>query len=82
MTADGKVYTAGDVKSQVSIQSIAEDFAMAQVIDEQRPNAIAKLKSTARSPGLRVFSPDSAAHRHAYWTGRLLDVPRIAVKVP
>ena len=32
ITADGKVYTAGDVKTEVSIQSISKVFTMAQVI--------------------------------------------------
>ena len=35
VTADGKVYTAGDVQTQVSIQSISKVFTMAQVIQEQ-----------------------------------------------
>jgi glutaminase len=42
VTADGKVYTVGDVKSEVSIQSISKVFTMAQVIQEQGPDAIAK----------------------------------------
>jgi glutaminase len=42
VTADGKVYTAGDVKSEVSIQSISKVFTMAQVIEEQGPDAIEK----------------------------------------
>jgi glutaminase len=42
VTTDGKVYTAGDVKSQVSIQSISKVFTMAKVIEEQGPEAIAK----------------------------------------
>jgi glutaminase len=42
VTADGKVYTAGDVTSQVSIQSISKVFTMAKVIEEQGPDAIAK----------------------------------------
>ena len=42
VTADGKVYTAGDVKSEVSIQSISKVFTMAKVIEEQGPEAIAK----------------------------------------
>ena len=42
VTADGKVYTAGDVKSQVSIQSISKVFTLAKVIEEQGPEAIAK----------------------------------------
>ena len=41
VTADGKVYTAGDVKSQVSIQSISKVFTLAKVIEEQGPDAIA-----------------------------------------
>ena len=40
VTPDGKVYTAGDVKSQVSIQSISKVFTMARVIEEQGPEAI------------------------------------------
>ena len=42
VTTDGKVYTAGDVKSEVSIQSISKVFTMAKVIEEQGPEAIAK----------------------------------------
>jgi glutaminase len=42
VTADGKVYTAGDVKSQVSIQSISKVFTLAKVIEEQGPEAIEK----------------------------------------
>jgi glutaminase len=41
VTVDGKVYTAGDVKSEVSIQSISKVFTMAKVIEEQGPQAIA-----------------------------------------
>ncbi len=37
VTADGKVYTAGDIKSEVSIQSISKVFTMAKVIEEQGP---------------------------------------------
>ena len=42
VTVDGKVYTAGDVKTQVSIQSISKVFTMAQVIQEQGPESIEK----------------------------------------
>jgi glutaminase len=35
VTVDGKVFTAGDVKTEVSIQSISKVFTMAQVIQEQ-----------------------------------------------
>jgi glutaminase len=41
VTTDGKVYTAGDVKSQVSIQSISKVFTMAKVIEDQGADAIA-----------------------------------------
>ena len=42
VTADGKVYTAGDIKTEVSIQSISKVFTMAQVIEEQGLDSIAK----------------------------------------
>jgi glutaminase len=42
VTADGKVYTAGDVSTQVSIQSISKVFTMAKVIEEQGPEQIEK----------------------------------------
>ncbi len=40
VTVDGKVYTTGDVKSEVSIQSISKVFTMAKVVEEQNPAAI------------------------------------------
>lgn len=40
VTTDGKVYTMGDIKTEVSIQSISKVFTMAQVIQEQGPDAI------------------------------------------
>src|SRR5688572_29181354 len=42
VTPDGKVYTSGDVKSEVSIQSISKVFTMAKVIEEQGADAIEK----------------------------------------
>ena len=42
VTTDGKVYTAGDIKTEVSIQSISKVFTMAQVIEEQGLDSIAK----------------------------------------
>jgi glutaminase len=42
VTADGKVYTTGDVKSPVSIQSISKVFTMAKVMEESGPDAIEK----------------------------------------
>jgi glutaminase len=41
VTVDGKVYTAGDIKTEVSIQSISKVFTMAQVIQEQGLDSIA-----------------------------------------
>jgi len=40
VTTDGKVYTSGDVASEVSIQSISKVFTMAKVIEESGPDAI------------------------------------------
>ena len=42
VTADGKIYTAGDVKTEVSIQSISKVFTMAQVIQEQGLESVEK----------------------------------------
>jgi glutaminase len=40
VTTDGKVYTAGDITSEVSIQSISKVFTMAKVMQEQGVDAI------------------------------------------
>ena len=40
VTTDGKVYTKGDITSEVSIQSISKVFTMAKVIEEETPKAI------------------------------------------
>jgi glutaminase len=42
VTADGKVFSAGDIKTEVSIQSISKVFTMAQVIQEQGLDSVAK----------------------------------------
>jgi len=42
VTVDGKVYSAGDIKTEVSIQSISKVFTMAQVIQEQGLDSVAK----------------------------------------
>jgi glutaminase len=42
VTPDGRVYTAGDVKSEVSIQSISKVFTMARVIEDDGLDAIEK----------------------------------------
>ena len=54
-TADGKVYTAGDITTEVSIQSISKVFTMAQVINEQGPDAIEK-RIGVDATGLRFNS--------------------------
>ncbi len=40
VTTDGQVYTEGDIKSMVSIQSVSKVFTMAKVIEEQGPQAV------------------------------------------
>jgi glutaminase len=40
VTVDGQVFTAGDLGTQVSIQSISKVFTMAKVIEEQGTDAI------------------------------------------
>src|SRR5436190_23084808 len=40
VTTDGQVYTKGDLKSAVSIQSISKVFTMAKVIEENNPKFI------------------------------------------
>ena len=40
VTTDGRVYTKGDISSEVSIQSISKVFTMAKVIDERGSDAI------------------------------------------
>src|SRR5512134_1576941 len=42
VTPDGRVYSAGDIKTEVSIQSISKVFTMAQVIQEQGLDSIEK----------------------------------------
>ena len=40
VTPDGRVYTAGDIESRVSMQSISKVFTMAQVIEQRGPDYI------------------------------------------
>jgi glutaminase len=40
ISTDGQIYTMGDIKSQVSIQSVSKVFTMAQVIEQQGHQAI------------------------------------------
>ena len=41
VTVDGKVYSVGDIKTEVSIQSISKVFTMARVMEESGTDAIA-----------------------------------------
>jgi glutaminase len=42
VTADGRIYATGDLKSEVSIQSISKVFTLALVMEQQGPEAIEK----------------------------------------
>lgn len=42
VTVDGRVFTVGDIKSEVSIQSISKVFTMALVMDQQGADAVEK----------------------------------------
>ena len=42
VTADGRVYSVGDLKSEVSIQSISKVFTLALVLDQSGPNDVEK----------------------------------------
>jgi glutaminase len=42
VTADGTMHAAGDVETEISIQSISKVFTMAQVVQEQGPESIAQ----------------------------------------
>ena len=42
ITVDGKIYSAGDIKSEVSIQSISKVFTMAKVMEESGVDSISK----------------------------------------
>jgi glutaminase len=70
VTVDGKVITAGDVKTEVSIQSISKVFTMAQVIQEQGVESIEKrigvdatARASIRSSPSKVCAPWSAPAR-------------------
>ncbi len=55
VTADGQVYTKGDLKTQVSIQSISKVFTMAKVIEEQGPKVVME-KIGVDATGMRFNS--------------------------
>ena len=55
VTADGQIYTAGDLNSRVSIQSISKVFTVARVIEEQGAKAVME-KIGVDATGLRFNS--------------------------
>jgi glutaminase len=55
VTADGQVFTKGDIASQVSIQSVSKVFTMAKVIEEQGAEAV-KEKIGVDATGMRFNS--------------------------
>ena len=55
VTADGEVYTAGDVESEVSIQSISKVFTMAMVFEQSGPAAVTETIGTDAT-GMRFNS--------------------------
>ena len=55
VTNDGTVYTAGDVESEVSIQSVSKVFTMAKVIEERGPEHILNIIG-ADATGMRFNS--------------------------
>lgn len=55
VTADGQIFTSGDLDSRVSIQSISKVFTAARVIEEQGPKAIMD-KIGVDATGLRFNS--------------------------
>ena len=62
VTADGKTYTAGDIQSEVSIQSISKVFTMADVLEESGANAI--VDNIGVDPTGRVFNSIEAIEAH------------------
>jgi glutaminase len=62
VTVDGKVYTAGDIKSEVSIQSISKVFTMARVIEDSGPQAIANNMGVDATG--QVFNSIEAIEQH------------------
>ena len=68
VTTDGKVYTAGDVNTEVSIQSISKVFTMAQVIQEQGLESVEK-RIGVDATGARfnsIIAVEGGPHRRRY----------------
>jgi glutaminase len=62
VTTDGKTYTAGDVKSEVSIQSISKVFTLALVMQESGSAAV--VDNIGVDPTGRVFNSIEAVEQH------------------
>src|SRR6187401_1486526 len=77
VTTDGKVYTAGDIKSEVSIQSISKVFTMAKVMEEQGPEVIEKalggpeMNSLVNPGAIATTSMVKGSTRDAVWNSIL-----------
>jgi glutaminase len=61
------VHTAGDVKTEVSIQSISKVFTMAQVIQERGLDAVAK-RIGVDATGARFNSITAVEGAPAQWS--------------
>jgi glutaminase len=62
MTVDGKTYTAGDIKSEVSIQSISKVFSLANVLQES--GAAPVVDTIGVDSTGRVFNSIEAVEQH------------------
>jgi glutaminase len=62
VTADGKTYTAGDIQSEVSIQSISKVFTLANVLQEFGAQAV--VDNIGVDPTGRVFNSIEAIEAH------------------
>ena len=53
VTVDGQVHTIGDVKSEVSIQSISKVFTLARVLQDSRRGGRRRQRSASMRPARR-----------------------------
>jgi len=72
VTADGKVYTAGDLATQVSIQSISKVYTMALVMNQQGADAILN-RIGADATGMRFNSIVSVEYSYKALGGSKLE---------
>ena len=72
VTADGKVYTAGDLTTEVSIQSISKVYTMALVMNQQSPDVILHTIG-ADATGLRFNSIISVEYSYKALGGSKLE---------